>query len=72
MGYNRVQKIMEKHNKKEETQSRRKFFKSAAKKSLPILGVIALSATPFRLSAVQSSDCASNSCTNGCKGSSGK
>ena len=51
-----------------ETQTRRQFFKEAAKKALPIMGVIVLSATPFRLNAIQSSDCASNSCTNGCKG----
>ena len=38
---------MEKKNKNEELQSRREFFKKAAKGALPILGVIALSATPL-------------------------
>lgn len=35
-----------KENKKEEIQSRREFFKSAAKKALPILGAIVLSNFP--------------------------
>lgn len=65
MGYNWEKQTMENNN---EIQTRREFFKNAARKSLPILGVIALSATPFRLNALQSSNCTSNSCTNGCKG----
>lgn len=65
MGYNRAKQTME--NSKE-IQTRREFFKNAARKSLPIMGVILLSATPFRINASTSSDCASNSCTNSCKG----
>lgn len=38
--------LIMKENKKEEVQSRREFFKSAAKKALPILGVIALANIP--------------------------
>lgn len=38
--------LIMKENKKEEVQSRREFFKSAAKKALPILGAIVLSNLP--------------------------
>lgn len=67
MEYNRARQIMENINK--EIQTRREFFKSAAKRSLPIMGAIVLSATPFRLSAVQSSTCTDKTCTNTCEGS---
>ena len=67
MGYNWATKDME-NNK--ETQSRREFFKSAARKSLPIFGVIILSAAyPFSLHAMQSTSCTNRSCMNQCDGS---
>ena len=59
---------MKYYNKNEEIQSRREFFKNAARKSLPIMGVILLAATPFNLNALPSSECTKGSCINGCKG----
>ena len=69
---------MEKNKKNEELQSRREFFKKAAKSTLPILGAIALAGTPAIMKAVEvpmgcsadgcSATCAT-SCYNGCKGS---
>ena len=38
---------MEKNKKKEELQSRRQFFKRAAKGALPILGAALLTQLPF-------------------------
>lgn len=60
----------------EELQSRREFFKKAAKGALPILGAIALAATPAIMKAAETpmgcsySDC-SMSCSGGCMGCSG-
>ena len=59
-----------KENKKEEVQSRREFFKSAAKKALPILGAIALTQLPFVAKSHENQiihDCDYN-CANGCYG----
>lgn len=54
-----------KQNKKEELQSRRQFFKKAAKTALPILGAIALAQLPMIANASNaSSGC--DSCTGGC------
>lgn len=39
---------MEKKNQNEELQSRREFFKKAAKGALPILGAIVLAGTPLQ------------------------
>lgn len=58
-----------KENKKEEVQSRREFFKSAAKKALPILGVIALTQLPFVAKSHEchiTQDC-SVYCAGGCR-----
>lgn len=58
-----------KENKKEEVQSRREFFKSAAKKALPILGAIALTQLPFVAKSHESKitqDC-SVYCAGGCR-----
>ena len=55
---------MEKNKKNEELQSRREFFKKAAKGALPILGAIALASTPFVVNAKQSTYC--DGCHDGC------
>jgi CXXX repeat radical SAM target protein len=57
---------MEKKNKKEEIQSRREFFKSAAKKALPVLGAVVLAAIPFTEAKAQWG-CSGN-CMYGCEG----
>ena len=65
---------MEKNKKNEELQSRREFFKKAAKGALPILGAIVLAGSPIITNAVarESMSCensCSGGCTGGCKGS---
>lgn len=63
---------MKKNEKNEELQSRREFFKKAAKGALPILGAILLSGAPQILNAAtkQSSYCvAGAACTGLCSGS---
>lgn len=66
---------MEKREKSEEIQSRREFFKSMAKKSLPILGAVALMNVPVISQATASpticvGDCTGTctSCDGGCRG----
>ncbi len=64
---------------KDEIQSRREFFKKAAKAVLPVIGAIALNAFPIRIEAKNSTDCskacvgscgaACTSCWTGCTGS---
>ena len=56
---------MEKKNKKEEIQSRREFFKKAAKGTLPILGAVMLSALPLNRADAQ---WGCTSCSGGCEG----
>ena len=56
---------MDKSKKDEELQSRREFFKNAAKGALPILGLIALSSVPMLSSAVEESPMG---CRYGCAG----
>lgn len=56
---------MEKKNKKEEIQSRREFFKKAAKGTLPILGAVMLSALPLNRADAQ---WGCSSCSGGCEG----
>ena len=63
---------MHNNKKNEELQSRREFFKKAAKGALPILGAIALANVPNLAQAVntQSTYCvAGAACTGGCSGS---
>ena len=56
-----------KTNKNEELQSRREFFKSAAKAALPVLGAMIVASTPvLSASAAYCSGC-KNDCTNGCR-----
>lgn len=58
--------IMEKTNKNEELQSRREFFKKAAKGALPILAAVALASAPNIINAARNeSPCA---CAGGCVG----
>ena len=60
-----------KKNEKEEIQSRREFFKNAAKAALPILGVALLASNPMVAKAADNlstyCDHCNSNCTNGCK-----
>jgi CXXX repeat radical SAM target protein len=61
---------MKKNVKNEELQSRREFFKKAAKGALPILGAIALANVPGVMSAASVNPLGCNySCSGGCRGS---
>lgn len=57
---------MEENKKKEELQSRRGFFKSAAKKALPILAAVALANVPQIMKAAEME---ATGCKNTCYGS---
>ena len=58
---------MDKNKKNEELQSRREFFKKAAKGALPILGAIVLGSTPLLSHAAQEIPSGCNSgCSSGC------
>lgn len=62
---------MKKTKKNEELQSRREFFKRAAKGALPILGAIVLAGTPILAQATESSPLGCNGycaqhCSAGC------
>ena len=61
-------KIM-KQNKKEELQSRRQFFKKAAKSALPILGAIALANMPVIAKASETASGCTGTCYGTCYGS---
>lgn len=51
----------------EELQSRREFFKKAAKAALPVIAVAAFAAAPTIVNATESSmGCSERSCTNYC------
>ena len=55
------------NKEKNETQSRRDFFKEAAKKALPILGAVALMSNPVFANAVESEPLGCNyNCSGGC------
>lgn len=60
---------MKEENKKEEIQSRREFFKEAAKKGLPIVAAIALAGMPTISKAEGEPMGCDNSCTGHCYGS---
>ena len=62
-----IKKNMGKKEKKEKLQTRREFFKNAAKKTLPILATIAMATTPCMTKASESSPmgCSGN-CSFGC------
>lgn len=60
----------EKMKKNEELQSRREFFKKAAKGALPILGAVVLANAPVISQATEADRCyAGYACTGGCSGS---
>lgn len=60
---------MEKKNRNEELQSRREFFKKAAKGALPILGAVALANMPLLSKATETEmECNCTSCTASCSG----
>lgn len=56
---------MKNNKEKEELQSRREFFKDAAKKALPVLGAIALAASPI---IAQAAEKVPMGCNYGCAG----
>ena len=58
--------IMEKKRKNEELQSRREFFKNAAKGALPILGAIVLASNPILSKAATHEGGKEMSCNLGC------
>ncbi len=65
-------------NNNDELQSRREFFKKAAKGVLPIIGAVMLANVPSVVNATESADpmgcprygcgICTNSCTSGCRG----
>ncbi len=57
---------MEKNKKNEELQSRREFFKKAAKGALPILGAIVLANAPVISQAAEEPMGCGFTCRNGC------
>ncbi len=59
---------MKEQKKNEELQSRREFFKNAAKSALPILGVIALTHAPILSHAAEKPATCIGSCWGTCKG----
>ena len=58
-------------NKKqnEELQSRREFFKKAAKAALPVVGAVVLSSIPFVKTEAAPVGCTYSACTGSCTGS---
>ena len=67
MGYNWEKEKMKKENN--EVQSRREFFKKAAKRALPILGAVILASTPIISKAVENEPMGCyNSCYRSCSG----
>ena len=60
----------EKKRKDEELQSRREFFKNAAKKALPFVAAIAMASNPIVAKAVEEAPMGCKSgCSGSCKGS---
>ena len=53
-----------KNKKNEELQSRREFFKSAAKATLPVVGAVVLNALPIKVQAAEMG--CNNTCYRGC------
>ena len=66
---------MKKQNENEKLQSRREFFKQAAKKALPVIGAIALASSPIIAKAAEIEEAPSGcdwGCSGGCQGSFGR
>ncbi len=59
---------MKKNEKNEELQSRREFFKKAAKSALPILGLAIMATNPIVAKATSVSGCRIDACTATCSG----
>lgn len=60
---------MEKNQHSEELQSRRDFFKEAARKALPVIGAIALAGSPIAAQAMVTTPMGcENNCSGSCKG----
>lgn len=59
---------MEEKNKREEIQSRREFFKKAAKAALPVVGAAILSSVPFMNAEATPSECYLSACSGTCTG----
>ena len=59
---------MEEKNKREEIQSRREFFKKAAKAALPVVGAAILSSVPFIKAEAAPMGCTYSACTGACSG----
>lgn len=59
---------MENNKKNEELQSRREFFKKAAKGALPILGAIVLANAPVIAKAAEEPMGCKYGCSSGCEG----
>lgn len=62
---------MEKKERNEEIQSRREFFKKAAKAALPVVGAVVLSSLPIRVDAKRRTGCekqCAGSCGAACTG----
>lgn len=55
-----------KKNQKEELQSRREFFKKAAKGALPILGAIVMAGTPVFVKAAEKTPTECTGCSYSC------
>ena len=73
MEYNLAKQTME-NNKNNETQSRREFFKEAARKALPIIGAVVLLGNPMIAKAVENESLGCNGycsqhCSAGCASS---
>lgn len=59
---------MQNNKKNEVLQSRREFFKKAAKGALPILGAIVLAGVPQLSKATEAMGCTIDACTATCMG----
>ena len=59
---------MEEKNKREEIQSRREFFKKAAKAALPVVGAAIFSSVPFIKAEATPLGCDKNTCYFSCSG----
>ena len=60
-----------KENTKSKLQSRREFFKKAAKAALPVVGAVVIASLPTHLFATNSTSCdgsCAGRCTGGCTG----
>lgn len=59
---------MSNSKKNEELQSRREFFKQAAKAALPVVGAAIMASVPF-VKSEAATGCTYGGCTYGCEGS---